>query len=68
MKGLQYTENAPVWIEEETRWNYEFQFDKTTSPSLQIHHNGKYHWVVSILLDGQIACSMVLWPHHYKFN
>ena len=46
IKGLQPTEKTPVWDEANSKWIYNFPFQKTMSPAAQIHHNGKFHWVL----------------------
>ena len=54
IKGFQPTEKTPVWDEEHSKWIYNFPLQKTMSPAAQIHHNGKFHWVASVKVEGQI--------------
>ncbi|XP_078310197.1 uncharacterized protein LOC144618313 [Crassostrea virginica] len=54
ISGLQQSERTPVWDEKQNQWKYGIKFEKVNSPAVQIHHNGKFHWVTSIKLDGQI--------------
>lgn len=54
IKGLQPTEKTPIWKEKTSCWKYGLKFNNVMSPAVQIHHNGKFHWVTSVKLDGQI--------------
>lgn len=54
IQSLQPTERIPVWDEDSFKWKYHFKFEKVMSPAAQTHHNGKFHWVASVKVDGQI--------------
>ena len=53
VNGLQHTEKVPVWDEKQKKWVYQMKFLRAMSPAAQIHHNGKFHWVASVILDGK---------------
>ena len=53
MDGLQQSERTPVWDEKQNQRKCGIKFEKVNSPAVQIHHNGLYHWMISIKLDGQ---------------
>lgn len=54
IKGLQPTEKTPIWKENESCWMYGLKFNNVMSPAVQIHHNGKFHLVNFVKLDGHI--------------
>ena len=54
INGLQNTGRAPVWCDNSRSWQYALPFTNVLSPAAQIHHNGKFHWVVSASLNGHI--------------
>ena len=54
MSGLQHTGKVP-FLNKKEKWEYILQFDSVgSSPSAQIHHTGKGHWVLSILYNDDI--------------
>jgi hypothetical protein len=66
VNGLQYTGYAPM-LENSGKWTYSLQMTRQTPPSVQIHHTGHDHWVLSIqdtsgtvfLLDTQALVSYI---------
>ena len=54
MDGLQQSERTPVWDEKQNQRKCGIKFEKVNSPAVQIHHNGKLHWMTFIKLDEKI--------------
>ena len=48
INGFQLTNKAPVYNDLSERWCYSSPFSKVSPPSVQIHHTGQSHWVVSV--------------------
>jgi hypothetical protein len=49
--GLQLTERVPVFLNDKNMWEHKTYLEPVSSPSCQIHHNHKDHWVASIYHD-----------------
>ena len=47
VNGLQFTGYAPI-LENSGKWTYSLQMTRETPPSVQVHHTGHDHWVLSI--------------------
>ena len=47
VNGLQFTGYAPI-LENTGKWTYSLQITREIPPSVQIHHTGHAHWVLSI--------------------
>ena len=48
VNGFQSTLLTPVFDSKCHRWDYHAQLESRSSPSAQIHHDGNFHWVVSL--------------------
>ncbi|PJE77789.1 hypothetical protein CI610_03284 [invertebrate metagenome] len=47
LNGFQLTNLAPVYDSNKCKWKNQIAFQSVVSPSVQIHHNGRDHWVTS---------------------
>ena len=48
INGLQCTLLAPNLNFRTGEWDYALRFESRTPPTVQIHHNGSFHWIVTV--------------------